>query len=100
MKQNMTRREFIKTAAMSALAFSAAGLLTPEKLFAAEGDLSVKTRYGTFRGFLDEKGVKTWLGIPYAKPPVKNCAGRIRRSRTLLTRPLTRRNSARRLCRK
>lgn len=71
MKQNMTRREFIKTAAMSALAFSAAGLLTPEKLFAAEGDLSVKTRYGTFRGFLDEKGVKTWLGIPYAKPPVK-----------------------------
>ena len=35
-------------------------------------NLSVKTRYGTFNGFVDEKGVKTWLGIPYAKPPVKN----------------------------
>ena len=32
----------------------------------------VKTRYGTFDGFVDENGVKTWLGIPYAKPPVKN----------------------------
>ena len=70
-KQNMTRREFIKTVGTSALVFSAAGFLTPEKLFAADSDLSVKTRYGTFRGFLDEKGVKTWLGIPYAKPPVK-----------------------------
>ena len=34
--------------------------------------MSVKTRYGTFNGFLDEKGVKTWLGIPYAQPPIKN----------------------------
>ena len=33
-------------------------------------NLSVKTRYGTFNGFVDEKGVKNWLGIPYAKPPV------------------------------
>ncbi len=35
-------------------------------------DLKIKTRYGTFNGFLDENGIKTWLGIPYAKPPVGN----------------------------
>ncbi|MBR1885808.1 MAG: carboxylesterase family protein, partial [Schwartzia sp.] len=69
MKQDLTRREFIKTAAVSALAFSAAGILPSEKVSAAE-DVSVKTRYGTFKGFLDKSGVKTWLGIPYAKPPV------------------------------
>ena len=33
-------------------------------------DCSVKTRYGTFNGFIDEQGIKTWLGIPYAQPPV------------------------------
>ncbi|MBR6711722.1 MAG: carboxylesterase/lipase family protein [Selenomonadaceae bacterium] len=33
-------------------------------------NLNVKTRYGTFNGFLDENSVRTWLGIPYAKPPV------------------------------
>ena len=33
-------------------------------------NLSVKTRYGTFNGFVDEKGVKNWLGIPFAQPPV------------------------------
>ena len=65
----VTRREFIKTAAMSALAFSAFGVLPDEKVFAAS-DCAVKTRYGTFRGFLDQNGVKTWLGIPYAQPPV------------------------------
>ncbi|MBO4400827.1 MAG: carboxylesterase/lipase family protein [Selenomonadaceae bacterium] len=31
---------------------------------------TVKTRYGTFNGFVDENGVKTWLGIPFAQPPV------------------------------
>ena len=30
----------------------------------------VKTAQGTYNGFIDEKGVKTWLGIPYAQPPV------------------------------
>ena len=63
MFKKMTRREFIKTATMSALAFSALGVLPREKVFAAR-DCTVKTRYGTFRGFLDENGVKTWLGIP------------------------------------
>ena len=31
----------------------------------------VKTRYGTFNGFVDESGVCTWLGVPYAQPPVE-----------------------------
>ena len=53
------------------MAVNTVGLLPDEKVLAAE-NLSVKTRYGTFNGFVDEKGVKTWLGIPYAKPPVKN----------------------------
>ena len=35
-------------------------------------NLSVKTRYGIFNGFLDESGVKSWLGIPFAQPPIKN----------------------------
>ena len=69
MQQKMTRREFIKTAAVSALAFSALGILSSDKVFAAS-DCSVKTRYGTFNGFADKNGVNTWLGIPYAKPPV------------------------------
>ena len=69
MKQNFTRREFIKAASMGVLAFSAASFLPIEKVFAA-GDVSAKTRYGTFNGFVDKNGVKTWLGIPFAEPPV------------------------------
>lgn len=60
-------RNFIKSATLGVLAMN----FFPEKIFAEE-NLSVKTRYGTFNGFLDKNGVKTWLGIPYAKPPVKN----------------------------
>ena len=41
MQQKMTRREFIKTAAVSALAFSALGILSSDKVFAAS-DCSVK----------------------------------------------------------
>lgn len=63
----INRRDFIKTASMAALAVN----FFPEKIFAEE-NLSVKTRYGTFNGFLDKNGVKTWLGIPFAQPPVKN----------------------------
>ena len=61
---NLTRREFLKTASMAALAMA-----MPINVFAAD-DCTVKTRYGTFNGFVDEQGVKTWLGIPYAQPPV------------------------------
>ena len=65
---NLTRRDFIKTAALGFLAANTLGFL-PEKVFAAD-NCTVKTRYGTFNGFVDEKGVKTWLGIPFAQPPV------------------------------
>jgi para-nitrobenzyl esterase len=68
--ENLTRREFIKTAAMGFVAVNTIGLF-PKKIFAAD-NCTVKTRYGTFNGFVDGQGVKTWLGIPYAKPPVKN----------------------------
>ncbi len=68
MFQDLTRREFLKTTSMAALAF-ATGLPFGNKVFAAD-DLSVKTRYGTFNGFVDKQGVRTWLGIPFAQPPV------------------------------
>ena len=61
---NLTRREFIKTASIAAVAMA-----VPANIFAAD-NLSVKTRYGTFNGFVDKQGVKTWLGIPFAQPPV------------------------------
>ena len=64
----LTRREFIKTAALGFLAANTIGFL-PEKVFAAD-NCTVKTRYGTFNGFVDKQGVKTWLGVPYAQPPV------------------------------
>jgi len=63
---SLNRRDFIKSVAIGFLAVN----FFPTQIFAAE-NLSVKTRYGTFNGFLDKNGVKTWLGIPYAKPPVK-----------------------------
>ena len=65
---NLTRREFIKTTALGFLAANTIGFL-PEKVFAAD-NCTVKTRYGTFNGFVDKQGVKTWLGIPFAQPPV------------------------------
>ena len=66
---NLTRRNFIKTAAVGFLAINTLGLLPDKKVFAAS-DCTVKTRYGTFNGFVDKNGVKTWLGIPYAQSPV------------------------------
>ncbi len=66
----MNRRDFIKNTALGVLSVSAVNFL-PEKVLAAD-NLSIKTRYGTFNGFTDKNGVKTWLGIPYAKPPIKN----------------------------
>ena len=64
MFKGLTRREFIKAASMAALAMT-----VPVEVFAAD-NCTVKTRYGTFNGFVDKNGVKTWLGIPYAQPPV------------------------------
>ena len=65
---DLTRRDFIKTAAVGFLAINTLGCL-PENAFATE-NCAVKTRYGTFNGFVDKNGVKTWLGIPFAQPPV------------------------------
>ena len=45
------------------------GLFPEERVFSASS-CTVKTRYGTFNGVVDKHGVKTWLGIPYAQPPV------------------------------
>ncbi|MBR0290392.1 MAG: carboxylesterase family protein, partial [Selenomonadaceae bacterium] len=61
---DLTRRDFIKLTSAAALAMS-----LPINAFAAD-NCSVKTKYGTFNGFVDKQGVKTWLGIPYAQPPV------------------------------
>ena len=66
MFKDLTRRDFIKATSMTALAMT-----VPINVFAAD-NCTVKTRYGTFNGFVDKQGVKTWLGIPYAQPPVKN----------------------------
>ncbi len=68
MIKDLTRRDFIKNSALGFLAVNTVGIL-PEKVFAAD-NCTVKTRYGKFNGFLDENGVKTWLGIPFAQPPV------------------------------
>ena len=68
MFNDLTRREFIKGAAMSFLAINTLGIL-PNNAFASD-NCAVKTKYGTFNGFVDENGVKTWLGIPFAQPPV------------------------------
>ena len=67
---NLTRRDFIKTAALGFLAANTIGFLPDNKVFAADNCIA-KTRYGTFNGFIGENGVKTWLGIPYAQSPVK-----------------------------
>ena len=66
---DMTRRDFIKTTSMAALAFAATGLPIGNKVSAAD-NCTVKTPYGTFNGFVDEQGIKVWLGIPFAQPPV------------------------------
>ena len=48
-------------------------LLIPDfsAAFAAD-NCSVKTKYGIFDGFIDNRGVKNFLGIPFALPPIKN----------------------------
>ncbi|MBQ3336360.1 MAG: carboxylesterase family protein [Selenomonadaceae bacterium] len=68
MFKKISRRTFIKIAA-------AGFALAAAKIFyniQAVESCPVQTRYGIFNGFVDKQGVKTWLGIPYAKPPVGN----------------------------
>ena len=68
MIEKISRRDFIKTAALTT--FSLATMNFPT-IHAAE-PCQVRTRQGIYNGFIDKRGVKTWLGIPYAKPPVGN----------------------------
>jgi len=69
--KTFSRRSFIKTTTLTVLAFAAPGIFFND-VQAANKDCTIKTRYGIFNGFVDKRGVRTWLGIPYAKPPVKN----------------------------
>ena len=68
--KKFSRRSFIKFSTLTALAFATTNLFGDEKISAAK-NCTVKTRYGTFNGF-NRGGVQTWLGIPYAQPPVGN----------------------------
>ncbi|MBR4382570.1 MAG: carboxylesterase family protein, partial [Selenomonadaceae bacterium] len=69
MIKDLTRRDFIKMTSTAALSLAATGLPIDNKVSAAD-NCTVKTRYGTFNGFVDKQGVRTWLGIPFAQPPV------------------------------
>lgn len=68
MFEKISRRDFIKAAALTTLALATTNFFT-EPAQAAK-PCTVKTRYGTYNGFTGKRGVQTWLGIPYAKPPV------------------------------
>ena len=68
-EKNFSRREFIKRTALTGLVFVATDFFGGE-VFAAQKTCSARTRHGIYKGFVDKRGVKTWLGIPYAKPPV------------------------------
>ena len=48
--KDLTRRDFIKATSMTALAMT-----VPMNVFAAD-NCTVKTRYGTFNGFVDKQG--------------------------------------------
>ena len=68
--KNFSRRDFIKGTATAAVAFAATKFFSND-VHAAE-PCKIKTRQGIYSGFVDKRGVQTWLGIPYAKPPVGN----------------------------
>ena len=66
MIEKISRRDFIKTAALTTFSLATLNFVDAH---AAE-PCQVRTRQGIYNGFVDKRGVKTWLGIPYAKPPV------------------------------
>ncbi len=68
--ENISRRNFIKKTALTIGALIASNFIFCDEVFAAKKICSVRTRYGTYNGFVDKNGIQTWLGIPYAKPPV------------------------------
>lgn len=66
--KNFSRRDFIKGATTMTFSFAAMNFI-PIDAQAAK-TCKVKTMQGIYNGFVDKRGVQTWLGIPYAKPPV------------------------------
>jgi para-nitrobenzyl esterase len=54
-----------------AVTLSVAALLAPMQAYAAAGPI-VQTEEGPVQGFVTKKGVKVFLGIPYAAPPVSS----------------------------
>ena len=67
-EKTFSRRRFIKMSALTLLAMTAPNFLGDAQ--AADKNCRIRTRQGFYNGFVDKRGVKTWLGIPYAKPPV------------------------------
>lgn len=68
LSEKISRKNFLKACATVAL--------TTPIFFTGDAQaaksLRVRTRQGIYDGFIDKRGVKTWLGIPYAKPPIGN----------------------------
>ena len=65
-----SRRDFIKMTASTAFALATTNFFIGDAK--AIENSKIKTRQGIYKGFVDKQGVRTWLGIPYAQPPVGN----------------------------
>ena len=70
LNKNFSHRDFIKGSALAMFSLAATNFL-PASVQAAN-PCKVKLRQGIYNGFVDEQGIQTWQGIPYAKPPVGN----------------------------
>jgi len=68
--EKFLRGDFIKKTSAAAFALTATNFFIKD-VQAAES-CQIQTRQGIYNGFIDKRGVQTWLGIPYAKPPVGN----------------------------
>ena len=66
--KKFSRRNFIKTTALATLALMMPDFFNSDA--EAAKSCTARTRYGIYNGFVGKRGVQTWLGIPYAKPPV------------------------------
>ena len=70
MIEKISRRNFIKSSAAMTFALATMNFWTSD--VQAAKICTARTRYGTYNGFINKRGVQTWLGIPYAAPPVGN----------------------------
>jgi para-nitrobenzyl esterase len=64
-----TKRLGLKTSIAFGLTLSAAAALAPIQAHADGGPI-VQTDEGPVQGFVTQRGIKEFLGIPYAAPPV------------------------------